>query len=256
LVPLRDIVEFNMLYEQPRLYDALYDQFRDDVDFYVELAQETTGDICELACGTGRVAVPLAQSLSGSGRRVVAVDLSEAMVAAARERASSAGLPADRIEVRIGDMREPAGDGEFGLVIVPLHSLSHLLTTDDLIAALTSIRKSLAPGGRLALALHNPGAAYLASRGDGLERIHEDLASVAVYETASYRSDRQILHLKWYIETAEETSMVEYDLRMIFPEELMLLLGHTGFAVQARYGWYDRTPFGPESASHIVIAAG
>jgi hypothetical protein len=42
-------------------------------------------------------------------------------------------------------------------VIVPLHSLSHLLTTDDLIAALTAIRKSLAPGGRLALALHNPG---------------------------------------------------------------------------------------------------
>jgi SAM-dependent methyltransferase len=244
-----------MLYEQPRLYDALYDQFSDDVAFYVELAKETSGDVCELACGTGRIAVPLAESLAGTERRVVAVDLSEAMVAAARERAERAGLPADRIEVRLGDMREPAGDGEFGLVIVPLHSLSHLLTTDDLIAALTAIRKSLAPGGRLALALHNPAAAYLASRGEGLERIHEDLASGAVYETESYWSDRQLLHLKWYIETAEETSLVEYDLRMIFPEELLLLLRHTGFTVQERLGWYDRTPFGPESATHIVIAA-
>jgi ubiquinone/menaquinone biosynthesis C-methylase UbiE len=96
-----------MLYEQPRLYDALYDQFSDDVAFYVELAKETSGDVCELACGTGRIAVPLAESLAGTERRVVAVDLSEAMVAAARERAERAGLPADRIEVRLGDMREP-----------------------------------------------------------------------------------------------------------------------------------------------------
>jgi hypothetical protein len=158
--------------------------------------------------------------------------------------------------VRLGDMRNPAGEREFGLVIVPLHSLSHLLTTDDLIAALSGIRTSLAPGGRMVLALHNPAAAYLGSRGEGLERIHEDLAAVAVYETASYRSDRQILHLKWYIETAEETSMVEYDLRMIFPEELLLLLRHTGFAVRERYGWYDRTPFGSDSATHIVVAEG
>ncbi len=114
--------------------------------------------------------------------------------------------------------------------------------------------RSRKPGRVLALALHKPDPVYLAQRGEGLERIHRDVADVAVYEVAHYHSDTQILHLKWYVETAAETNLVTYQLRMIFPEELLLLLRCTGFELEARYGWYDRTPFGPESGTQIVVA--
>jgi 2-polyprenyl-3-methyl-5-hydroxy-6-metoxy-1,4-benzoquinol methylase len=238
----------NMLYEQPRLYDALYDGFSEDIQFYVDLCRP--GPVCELGCGSGRVSIPL----SAAGISVTGVDSQPEMVAAARERAQAAGVAPDRLEFRVGDMREAQGDGSFASVIVPLHSLSHLLTIDDLLQALRSMHHSLKPGGTLALALHNPDPAYLAQRGEGLERIHRDVAELAVYEVAHYHSDTQILDLKWYVETAEETKLLTYQLRMIFPEELLLLLRSAGFEVDARYGWYDRTPFGPDSGTQIVVA--
>lgn len=266
-----------MLYEQPRLYDAIYDGFTEDIPFYVDLCGP--GPACELACGSGRVTIPLAKA----GCTVTGVDAQPEMVSAAQERARAAGLAAESSEAaegadatagagakgsevalaadgagavsfRAGDMREPQGEQSFSSVIVPLHSLSHLLTTDDLLQALRSMHRSLKPGGSLAVALHNPDPAYLAQRGEGLERIHRDLANVAVYEVAHYHSDTQILDLKWYVETAAETTMIPYQLRMIFPEELLLLLRSAGFHVDARYGWYDKSPFGPDSGTQIVVA--
>ncbi len=237
-----------MLYEQPRLYDALYDRFTEDIPFYIELCR--SGPVCELGCGSGRVAIPLA----AAGVSVTGVDAQPEMVAAAQARAQVAGVLAGSVTFRQGDMREPQGDGTYAAVIVPLHSLSHLLTVDELLQALRAMYRSLKPGGLLSLALHNPDPVYLSQRGEGLERIHRDVADVAVYEVANYRSDSQILHLKWYVETAAETTMVAYQLRMIFPEELLLLLRCSGFALEARYGWYDLSDFGPESGTQIVVA--
>ncbi|MEX2443535.1 MAG: class I SAM-dependent methyltransferase [Alkalispirochaeta sp.] len=237
-----------MLYEQPQLYDALYDRFTEDIPFYLDLCRP--GPVCELACGSGRVSVPLA----AAGLSVTAVDSQPEMVEAAEERARAAGALAGTVQFRRGDMREPQGQEAFSSVIVPLHSLSHLLTIEDLLQALSAMHHSLKPGGTLALAVHNPDPAYLSQRGEGLERIHRDVAAVAVYEVADYRSDTQLLHLKWYVETAAETKLFAYELRMIFPEELLLLLRSTGFEIEARYGWYDRTPFGPESGTQIVVA--
>jgi len=237
-----------MLYEQPRLYDALYERFSEDIPFYIDLCG--AGPVCELGCGSGRVAIPLA----AAGCSVTGIDAQPEMVAAAQARTQAAGALSGSVTFRRGDMREPQGDGSFAAVIVPLHSLSHLLTVDDLLQALGSMHRSLRPGGVLALALHNPDPTYLAHRGEGLERIHRDVADVAVYEVASYRSDSQILDVTWYVETAAETTKIAYQLRMIFPEELLLLLRCSGFDLEARYGWYDRTAFGPDSGTQIVVA--
>ena len=239
-----------MLYEQPRLYDALYDGFHDDIPFFLRLAKATDQPVCELACGTGRVAVALAEK----GVPVLGIDLSLPMVEAARERARSAGGAAGSAEFIHGDMREPHGTERFGAVFVPLHSLSHLTSADDLLTALAAIHQSLVPGGTLALALHNPDAAYLARSNEGLERVHPHLSAVAVYETHQYFPVSQLLELKWYIETAEETSLVTFSLRMIYPEELLVLLRYAGFDVAERYGWYDGRPLRDDSGTQIVVA--
>src|SRR5437660_7711960 len=59
-------------------YDAWADRYAEwstgvaaDVPFYVGLARETNGLLVELAVGTGRVAIPVAQA---TGRRVVGID--------------------------------------------------------------------------------------------------------------------------------------------------------------------------------------
>ena len=91
-------------------YDAWADRYGDwstsftagdaDVPFYVGLARDADGPLVELAVGTGRVAIPVAQA---TGRRVLGIDSSAAMLAQARENAVEEGV---ELDLREGDMRE------------------------------------------------------------------------------------------------------------------------------------------------------
>ena len=70
------------------IYDEWSGHMTEDVAFYVDLAREAEGPIVELAVGNGRVAIPVAQE---TGRKVIGIDLSPAMLAQARERADAEG---------------------------------------------------------------------------------------------------------------------------------------------------------------------
>lgn len=85
-------------------YDERTARMVGDIPFYVALAVQAVGPIVELAVGTGRVAVPVAQA---TGRQVIGIDASPAMLAHARDRAAAAG-----VDLRLvgADMR----DLEFG----------------------------------------------------------------------------------------------------------------------------------------------
>ena len=74
-----------------RAYDAFYHHapppIAGDVDFYEGLARATRGPVLELACGTGRIALPLAER----GLDITGVDASDGMLAIAERK--SAALP-------------------------------------------------------------------------------------------------------------------------------------------------------------------
>src|SRR5581483_8892056 len=87
-------------------YDAWADRYDErsagvaaDVAFYVELARQADGLLVELAVGTGRVAIAVAEA---TGRCVVGIDSSSAMLAQAREHAAEVGAALD---LREGDIR-------------------------------------------------------------------------------------------------------------------------------------------------------
>jgi SAM-dependent methyltransferase len=88
-------------------YDAWADRYGDwsvsgpsDVPFYVGLARDADEPLVELAVGTGRVAIPVAQA---TGRRVIGIDSSPAMLAQARVRAVEEGV---ELDPREGNIRE------------------------------------------------------------------------------------------------------------------------------------------------------
>src|SRR5687768_12721499 len=116
----------------------------EDVDFYVELASEADGPVVELAVGTGRVAIPVAER---SGKRVIGIDSSPAMLAVARDRAAAAGVDLD---LREGDMRDLELDQPTDLVICPYRALLHLPTWRDRRRLFERVAKALRPGGRFA----------------------------------------------------------------------------------------------------------
>jgi ubiquinone/menaquinone biosynthesis C-methylase UbiE len=85
-------------------FAAIYDEWAahmtEDVPFYVELARVADGPVVELGVGNGRVAIPVSRE---TGRTVIGIDSSPAMLGVARERAAAAGV---ELDLREGEMRE------------------------------------------------------------------------------------------------------------------------------------------------------
>src|SRR3954454_24347359 len=125
-------------------YDEWSAQMTADVPFYVELAREADGPLVELAVGNGRVAIPVARA---TGRTVLGIDTSPAMLAQARERAAAAGVD---LELREGDMRDLDVDEPAALVYCPFRALLHLPTWADRRRTFERVVASLRPGGRFA----------------------------------------------------------------------------------------------------------
>jgi SAM-dependent methyltransferase len=131
-------------------YDAWADRYGEwfpgvaDVPFYVGLAREADGLLVELAVGAGRVAIPVAQA---TGRRVIGIDSSPAMLAQARARAAEEGV---ELDLREGDMRELELEEPAALIYCPARSLLHLPTWADRRRCFERVAASLRPNGRFA----------------------------------------------------------------------------------------------------------
>ena len=140
-------------------YDARVEAEQDDEKmagdrrFYLGLARDTGGDVLELGCGTGRVALELASA----GIRVVGIDLSEAMLAVAeRKRSRIAPEAAARVRLVHADMTRFSVPERFGLAIAPFRAFAAILDPDGQRRCLDAVRQHLQPRGRVCLHLFDP----------------------------------------------------------------------------------------------------
>src|SRR5881275_94926 len=115
-----------------------------DIPFYVGLARDADGPLVELAVGTGRVAIPVAQA---TGKRVIGIDSSPAMLAQARVRAVEEGV---ELDLREGDIRELEIEEPAALIYCPGRSLLHLRTWADRRRCFERVAASLRVNGRFA----------------------------------------------------------------------------------------------------------
>lgn len=116
-----------------------------DIPFYVRLAQEAAdGPLVELAIGNGRVAIPVAQA---TGRTVIGVDTSPAMLRQAAARAADAGVTLD---LREDDMSELTLDEPAALIYCPFRGLHHVPGWAARRRTFERVAAALRPGGRFA----------------------------------------------------------------------------------------------------------
>jgi SAM-dependent methyltransferase len=125
-------------------YDEWSARMTADIGFYVSLARGVTGPLVELAVGDGRVAIPVALA---TGRAVVGIDSSPAMLERARARAEEAGV---ELHLHEGDMRDLALDEPAALIYCPFRALLHLPTWADRRRTFERVAACLAPDGRFA----------------------------------------------------------------------------------------------------------
>jgi SAM-dependent methyltransferase len=136
-------------------YDAAYATKQDLVDlpFYLELAKQSAGPVLEIACGTGRVLLPIARE----GIQIDGVDNSLPMVRVLKSHIENE--PAQirrRITFHQGDMRHFRLRKKFPLVIIPFRPLQHMYTLQDQLNALTTAAFHLQKKGILAFDVFYP----------------------------------------------------------------------------------------------------
>jgi SAM-dependent methyltransferase len=209
------------------LYDPWSRSVVEDVAFYLEEARKARPPVVELGVGTGRIAVPIA----AEGISVIGVDSSAGMLAICAERARLAGVD-DRLDLRLGDLRDPPVDGPVELVICPFRSFLHLEDDAERRSALAAVFRLLAPGGRLAFDVFAPGK-------DDIEQTHGRWLErePGIHERALWDEERRRLVLSVRGPDAEATMSLAW----LAPEEWRALLLAAGFAIEAHYGWFDRS---------------
>ena len=220
-----------------RLYDPWSASVTEDIGFYVEEALAAGGPVVELACGTGRISVPLAKA----GVHVIGVDASARMLEVAREYAAAEGV---ELDLRLGDLRQPPVAERVPLVLIPFRSLLHMTTEAERLRALRAAREVLLPGGRLVFDVFAPSAEDVEdTHGRWLER------EPGIFERADWDEGERTLTLS--VRRNEEASTML--LAWLSPAEWRLLLDRAGFDVVAQWGWFDRRPF--SGGEDVVFAS-
>ncbi|WP_314961172.1 class I SAM-dependent methyltransferase [Bradyrhizobium cosmicum] len=248
-------MEKNSLYDRPDLYDLMAP--RDPVleRFYIETARERGGRVLDLACGSGRLTIPLAQA----GFQVVGGDLSPEMLERARSHARAQAIELDLVQL---DMRDFDFKGRtFDTIIVAMNSILHLHSLDDFRGFFGSVGRHLSQKGRLAFDAFLPNIAMLNSDPDRRELIgtvvDDALGPITVEETASYEPLTQIRHANWYwsSEAAKDFWKVRLQMRSIFPQEMPLLVASGGLRLIERFGDFDRSPLVTGSMRQVCVCA-
>ncbi len=252
----------------PDLYDA---ENADDPAFDLGFWESVVRDVAprrmlELACGTGRLTLPLARL--GVAEELVALDSSAPFVARLRERlAEEPEAVRDAVHVVEGDMRDPAVDGRFDLIAVPFNSLAYLIAREDRVACLRSARELLAPGGRLAFDIIQPRYDFLAEALQSCPPLRVDVDHPApeygiarfmrtyhdVYDALNQTlrsTNRYEIH---HSDGRVEHRISDLDWHIYFPEELELLLESTGLQVVERFGDYERGPWTAASRRYLWL---
>ena len=215
-------------------YDVWSAHMTADVAFYVELAREAEGPLVELAIGNGRVAIPVAQA---TGRRVVGIDTSAAMLAEARSRAEAAGV---ELALHESDMRDFEIGEPAALIYCPFRALLHLPTWADRRRTFERVAASLRPGGRFAwnaFAFDHRVAARL----DGQSQT-SPIAHTVRYAVGDNRIDLTLAD--------GSTSSLWWATK----NEWLGLIDVAGLELEALYGGFDREPFDDTRSEYVFVA--
>ena len=256
-------------YEEYAFIADLYDHVgpyrnRPDIAFFVEAASKAGSPVLEVGCGTGRVLIPTARA----GVDVVGLDLSPHMLAVCRRRLRDEP-EAVQSKVRLvqADMRRFDLGRIFTLVTIPFRPFQHLLTVEDQLSCLESIRQHLGNGGVLILDIFNPSLDFLVNRPVGEEFDEEPeftmpdgrrvtrLHKTITHDRFNQISDFELVYYVKHPDGREERLVHSFQMRYLFRFEVEHLLARAGFAVEHLYAGYDKSEYGSHYPGELLFVA-
>ncbi|HEY0073249.1 MAG TPA: class I SAM-dependent methyltransferase [Abditibacteriaceae bacterium] len=254
------------IYQRPDDYDLEHVGDTDDIEFFVSLLKRLQPKrVLELACGNGRVTLPLAQAGAKQGFEVAGLEMVPEMLEAARQKLQESA-PDIKVPLMEGDMREWKAESPFDVILTPCSSVCHLLTLEDQLATWRCAYQNLKPGGRFVVDVTMADQATYADsfRNPAREIMEIDLDTfdeetntrLIRYKTTRYLADQQRARIRFlydkFVETHQpERSISDFESHVYYPREMHLLFLHSGFEVEEVYGDYQGRPLKPTSSQMI-----
>ena len=258
------------IYTRPADYDLEHEGDDEDIAFYIQLMHQLRPRrVLELASGSGRVTVPLAEQAQALDFEIVGLEIADPMLSAAEEKRASLPRPArERLTFVQGDVRTWRSETPFDLIITPCSSLSHLLTLDDQLGTWRCAHDNLREGGRLVADLTMPNLPVYAESMQTPPRTTleididtsdpEDGTRLLRYKTTRYlpheqRAEIRFLYDKFPEEGRVQRYVSDFACHVYYPRELELLFRCANFHVESRYGDYFMRPLRPGSRQMIFV---
>ena len=234
-------------YINPREYDETYKMYTADLDFIMDYLAESQQTIIELACGTGRLAIPLAKQ----GHTVYGVDIDKGMLEYAKEKATFEGI---NLHLSVQDCTQLNLPIKSNFIYMTGNSFQHFLTNESQDALFMSVKKHLNPNGEFIFDTRNPILHELVEVEVSRETLEKNGEIITVVSQEVYNPLTQILEC-----TSSYTSLVNdykdsIKLRYTYPLEMKRLLEQHGFELINLYGSWEKELFNANSISMIVHA--
>jgi len=225
------------------VYDQWYPR-NDDTAATVELLAELAGDgpALELAIGTGRVALPLAER----GVEVHGIDASEAMIAKLRDKPGG-----DRLPVTLGTFSDVAVTGRFPLVYVVFNTFFALLTQQEQVRCFRNVAAHLTDAGVFVVEAFVPDLTrFTRQQCANVSRVAVDeiVLDVSHHDPPGQRIDSQHVVLG-----ADGIRLLPVRLRYAWPSELDLMAQLAGLRLRDRWAGWRREPFSAASSVHVSV---
>jgi SAM-dependent methyltransferase len=234
-------------------YDLTDAGYADDRPLIEQWARSLGGPLLDLACGTRRMAIPLA----AQGYAVTAVDVTPEMVAWGRQKAARQGVA---VEWVVADARAFQLGRQFPFIFMLANAFQFFLTREDQEAMLARVRAHLTPDGCFLFETRNPNPRNLTlpRRPYPQHFTTTDGRQLTITEHQRYDPMTQIQHdanaIVWEHPDGQRTEGVRrVALRYVYPQEMEALLYHSGLRMHISYGGWQGEPLTAGSRSMIYV---
>ncbi|MFX1478250.1 MAG: class I SAM-dependent DNA methyltransferase [Promethearchaeota archaeon] len=223
----------------------------ESIPFYVKQAKIYGSPILELACGTGRLTIPIAQEKLS----IVGLDFSVKMLDQAKRNSERQNIEIKWME---GDMTNFNLGTRFSLIIMPAAALNWVLDNTNIESCLSCVKKHLRRNGKFIFDVFNPNLEILQRDPSLKYQVYEypnphGEGVVKVSENTIYDKATQINYINTYHQIVDKEILKKLKLRMLFPQELDALLYYNDFIIDNKYGTFDEKSFNSDSNWQIVI---
>jgi SAM-dependent methyltransferase len=218
---------------------------KDDLDFYVEYANQTKGPILELASGTGRVSLYVAEK---TGRVVECIELSERMLERFSDKLKRSHRKLqENIHIRNGDMSNFNLGQKFEYIMIPWRALQWLPIYEKTVDCLKCVYEHLADNGIFVFDIFKPriyDEKWLCKEDvsydivDGNKRVIRSTINHYADTVKKYiQYKNKILVLENGVESVKEDLLT---IKYYEYNDIIDILTGLKFRIREEYGYYDK----------------